>query len=253
MARFDYDRGDTHRVYDEARRLPEATLRLWLEALSRHVPIDRVAMIADVGCGTGRFAAGLAAHFGATVCGIDPAGKMLSVARQQSAANALLLRGRAEALPVRDAAMDLVFLSMVYHHLEDRRAAVGEFRRLLAPGGRLAIRTALRERLDTYLWLRFFPAARPIEFGRTPSSEELVRQARAGGFALQAHDVVRHPFAATLVEYGEKIGRRGLSSLQAIPDEEFERGVERLRHWCNKHEMGDPVFEEIDLFVFEAR
>lgn len=250
MARFDFDRSDIHVSYDDSRRLPQATLARWLEALSRHVDPEAVDTVVDVGCGTGRFARGLAEHFGATVCGVDPSGNMLAAAQQGSGAGATLVRGEAEALPLRDDAADLVFLSMVYHHLRDTAAAAREFGRVLRPGGFLAIRNSVRERLDSYLWLRFFPAARVIEFDRVPSCDGLIASPSGNGFALQAHAVVRHPFADNLRHYAEKIGLRGLSSLKAIADDEFEQGMADLREYCRRHDTGEPVFEDIDLFVF---
>ena len=253
MARFDYDQTDIHATYREARRLPEATLALWLEALAEHVPADSVNLIVDVGCGTGRFCDGLAERFSARVYAIDPSEKMLSVARGDIRSGRVkLVRAAAESMPLRDGAADLAFLSVVYHHLRDQRRAAREFGRVLGAGKWLAIRTAVRERLDSYLWLRFFPAARPIEFGRTPATDELTGLLRSTGFRLDAHTVVRHPFAENLTTYGEKIGMRGLSSLKAIGDEDFVQGMAGLRVHCEQHDTGEPVSEDIDLFVFRA-
>jgi ArsR family transcriptional regulator len=58
------------------------------------------------------------------------------------------------ALPLRDEAFDLVVLQMVLHYAEDPAKAVAEARRVLAPGGIMAVvdlaphdRTELRERM----------------------------------------------------------------------------------------------------------
>jgi len=253
MARFDYDRTDIHATYREARRLPEATLALWLDALAEHVPADSVNFIVDVGCGTGRFCDGLAERFSAPVCAIDPSEKMLSVALGDIRSDRVkLMRAAAESMPLRDGAADLAFLSVVYHHLRDKRQAARELRRVLGEGKWLAIRTAVRERLDSYLWLRFFPAARPIEFGRTPATDELTGLLQSTGFRLHAHTVIRHPFAENLTTYGEKIGMRGLSSLKAISDEDFRQGMAGLKAYCTAHDTGEPAWEDIDLFVFRA-
>jgi SAM-dependent methyltransferase len=253
MGRFDYDQSDIHATYNQARKLPETTLQLWLDALAQHVPEDAVDLIADVGCGTGRFCGGLAHRFSAMVCAVDPSWNMLSVAGQEVASERVkLIRGCAEAMPLADSVADLLFLSVAYHHLDDRKRGAAEFRRILKRGRWLAIRTAVRERLDSYLWLRFFPAARPIEFGRTPAMEELTGLLTANGFRLDAHTVVRHPFAENLTVYAEKIGLRGLSSLKAISDEDFDEGMAALGAHCAQHDDGEAVCEDIDLFVFCA-
>jgi ubiquinone/menaquinone biosynthesis C-methylase UbiE len=253
MARFDYDQSDIHATYREARRLPAATLELWLDALAQRVPADDVGLAVDVGCGTGRFCEGLARRFSATVYAIDPSERMLSVARRDIRSDRVkLVRGVAESMPLPDGAADLAFLSVVYHHLHDRGRAAREFRRVLGEGKWLAVRPAVRERLDSYLWLRFFPAARPIEFGRTPATDELTGLLESSGFGLHAHTVVRHPFAGNLATYAEKIGMRGLSSLKAVPDEDFHEGMAELKAYCTEHDTGEPVREDIDLFVFRA-
>lgn len=94
--------------------------------------------VVDVGCGRGRQALELNRRFGFNVIGIDP------VHRQQDAANeATSLRsgsvtfreGRAEAIPVPDTTIDLIFCreSLMYADLD---AAMSEFRRVLRAGGR---------------------------------------------------------------------------------------------------------------------
>lgn len=251
MDRFRYDDSDIHLSYARSRKLPDRALRLWMEAVARHVP-GEVARIADVGCGTGRFAAGLTEQFDAKVIGIDLSEKMLSVAccevRNESVR---LTRAGAERLPIRDAALDLVFVSMVWHHIAGKGEAAREFGRVLAPGGRVVIRTATRELLPSYLWSRFFPKAAEIDAERTPSRAEIVGALEQAGLRLAAHEVVAHPFADSLTDYAEKIAMRGLSPLKQTSNEEFGAGMAALREYCREHETGEPVTEDIELFVFK--
>ena len=264
MSAFNYDESDIHRRYDRARGLPAATLDLWMRTLARHVGSART--IVDVGCGTGRFTLALARHFAARVYGVDPSSKMLETARaalkeatgeegsagESAAPRVEFWRGAAERLPLPSGVAELVFLSMVYHHIEDRPRARDEFARVTGPRGRVAVRTATRERAGSFLWQRFFPEARELEARRTPSARELVPLFEAGGFRLEAHEVVRQFFASDAREYCEKIGLRGLSSLRAIPDAVFAEGLARLRAHCAAHPSG-PVLEDVDLFVFAKR
>lgn len=255
MKPFDYDEGEIHRRYDRARNFSGATLRLWMERLAAHVPPAEVKSVVDLGCGTGRFTVALAETFAASVHGVDPSAKMLKVARANvsgspASARITLTRGSAEDIPLEDESADLVFLSMVYHHLRDKPRACAEFRRVLKQSGRLAVRTATREGLDAYEWLSFFPEALEIEAGRNPSKEELVAVVESGGFKLAAHEVVRQLFAKDYVEYVEKISLRGVSSLEAIPDGAFRDGLARLRRHCEAQGAAGPVYEDVDLFVF---
>src|SRR4051794_39954624 len=66
--------------------------------------------LVDVGCGTGN-AALLAAERGARVTGVDPAARLLDVARERAAARGLtatFARGDAAALPLGDGEADVV-------------------------------------------------------------------------------------------------------------------------------------------------
>ena len=253
MAGFRYDDTDIALRYGRARELPEETLALWLEAVARDVSPASTKVIVDVGCGTGRFAKGLSERLSAFVCGVDPSHKMLGVARDTLYSPGIgFVQGVAEALPLADGAADLVYLSMVYHHLDNEFEAAAEFRRILSTTGSLCIRTSTQESMDSYLWLRFFPSAREIELPRAPSRGGLVSFLGAYGFVLARHAILRQLFGRDLGEYVEKIALRGLSSLQAIPDREFDDGVGRLREYCTAHETGEAVLEEIDLFVFRC-
>ena len=110
-----YDSTDIPDSYVEGRRLPQDTLTLWLEAISRRARIGSQATILDVGCGTGRFSKPLSEHFGARLVGVDPSLRMLTQARElNSSPRIVYLWGKAEELPVADGAVALVYLSIVW-------------------------------------------------------------------------------------------------------------------------------------------
>ena len=111
---MDYDQTAIPETYDRGRSHSPAVLRLWMEALSSHVPRDGVRDIVDLGCGTGRFSFGLADHFEAQVIGVDPSEKMLQQARAKASSHRVSFRhGGGEALPLQDRSADMVFLSVV--------------------------------------------------------------------------------------------------------------------------------------------
>jgi ubiquinone/menaquinone biosynthesis C-methylase UbiE len=111
----------------------------------------------------------------------------------------VFVQGSAENIPLADGVTDLVFLSMVYHHLQGKGQAVCEFKRVLKAGGLLCIRTSTQESMDSYLWLRFFPGAREIELGRAPSRKGMTDFLQGHGFAPQGHTIVRQLFAENRV------------------------------------------------------
>jgi ubiquinone/menaquinone biosynthesis C-methylase UbiE len=114
------------------------------EQLSHLQPGDSVV---DVGCGPGT-AVRRAARLGATVIGVDPAPVMLRVARILTSPStaARYAAGTAEALPLADKSVSVLWTIASVHHWADLDAALVEARRVLNPGGRLvAIERHTRE------------------------------------------------------------------------------------------------------------
>ena len=96
--------------------------------------------VLDLGCGTGN-AALLAARPGVRVTAVDPAPRLLGVARDRAAAEGKqieFVEGRAESVPVEAGAVDVV-LSVFAVIFADPAAAAGELARVLAPGGRVVL------------------------------------------------------------------------------------------------------------------
>ena len=85
--------------------------------------------VLDVGCGTGLHLR-LFAERGAAGVGVEPSREMLGRARERLGGDALLVRGRAEALPFRDGAFDVVTLITSLEFVGDARAAFAEAARV---------------------------------------------------------------------------------------------------------------------------
>ena len=96
--------------------------------------------VIDVATGTGPVAAAAHAIVGPSgrVIGIDPSGGMLRVAVQK-AAGARFVQAVGEALPVRDETFDMLTMGYALRHVSDLRKAFAEYRRVLKPGGQVAI------------------------------------------------------------------------------------------------------------------
>ena len=98
--------------------------------------------VLDVACGTGVVARLAADRVGpaGSVAGADVNPGMLGVARTVAASSGRTsiqwYETAAEAMPLPDAAFDVVFCQLALQFFADRSAAVKEMRRVLAPGGR---------------------------------------------------------------------------------------------------------------------
>lgn len=122
----------------------EVTAALLLPAA--RVLVDRAALtvgerVVDVGCGSGN-AALLAATQGVDVVGVDPAPRLLEVARERAAAQGLratFVQGEAAALPLDDASADVLLSVFAVIFASDAAAAAAEMARVTAPGGRIVL------------------------------------------------------------------------------------------------------------------
>jgi SAM-dependent methyltransferase len=97
--------------------------------------------VVDVGCGTGN-ATLLAAARGARATGVDPAQRLLAVARERAAAHGLaatFAAGDAAALPLADGAAGAVLSVFGVIFAPDAGAAAREMARVTAPGGRIVL------------------------------------------------------------------------------------------------------------------
>lgn len=168
---------DRHaRQWDDLARtlLPVPDYRERLLAL---VPAGKT--VVEVGLGTGGLLPALAAKAG-TVIGVDHSPAMLEEARRRLALAGLagidLRLGEMTHLPLPDKAVDCAVLNMVLHHAADPPAVLAEIRRVLTPGGVLALadlsrheREMAREQLADQ-WLGF-------------EEEELTAWLKAAGFS----------------------------------------------------------------------
>jgi ubiquinone/menaquinone biosynthesis C-methylase UbiE len=97
--------------------------------------------VLDLGCGTGN-AALAAARRGADVMAIDPAQRLLDVARARAAQASLRISfapGHAAAIPAADRSFDAVVAVFSAIFAPDPQAAVTEMCRVVRPGGRLVV------------------------------------------------------------------------------------------------------------------
>jgi len=106
----------------------------------------------DVGCGTGTLALAVARHVGSSgrVVGIDPSAQQIARARAKAARVHAPLDFQIaviEQLPFPDQTFDVVFSTLMMHHLPAplKRQGLAEIARVLKPGGRLVIGDFVRK------------------------------------------------------------------------------------------------------------
>ncbi|HEY7421654.1 MAG TPA: class I SAM-dependent methyltransferase [Gaiellaceae bacterium] len=111
---------------------PEEALR-WSAG---KLELEPGARVLDVGAGTGKLTRGLVA-LGFAVVAVEPGGPMLEQLRA-AVREAEAHEAPAEAIPLPDEAVDAAFAGQAYHWF-DRERALPELRRVIKPGGGLAL------------------------------------------------------------------------------------------------------------------
>jgi ubiquinone/menaquinone biosynthesis C-methylase UbiE len=248
-----YERADVAAAYRTARALPAEASAVWVAAFKRALDGASVRRALDVGAGTGRFTRLLAHAVSAPVIAIEKSSGMTDARETRDLASVRFARGVAESLPLRSASVDVALLSMVYHQITDRDAALRELSRVMRAEARVLVRTPTRETLGEFppQWMRCFPEVVAFDIARMPSHAGLVEQFEGARFALRAHTVVRQRIAANLAEYVARIGSRAYSSMQALPDDVWMRRFAEFEAYCRTAPDG-PVDEPVNLFVFEG-
>src|SRR5882757_6828005 len=108
-------------------------------------------VIADLGAGEGTFSQLLALH-AERVIAVDNSEKMVEfgskIARTHRLRNLEFRLGDLELVPIADGEVDLAFFSQSLHHALHPEQAIAEARRILKPGGRIAIIELLRHQFE---------------------------------------------------------------------------------------------------------
>lgn len=101
--------------------------------------------VADIGAGSGYFTLPIAQRVApGNVFAVDPSTELLETIRCKLVApgapkNIELIVGEDSATGLAAASCDLIFLSAVWHEIDDHKAALREFSRIAAPNAKLAI------------------------------------------------------------------------------------------------------------------
>jgi ubiquinone/menaquinone biosynthesis C-methylase UbiE len=221
------------------------------DAVRRFASAASAPEVLEVGCGTGHWLAALAPHV-RSAAGLDPSAGMLSRARA-AVPGAMLVRGRASALPWPAASFDRVLAVNALHHFGGPDAFVAEARRVLRPGGGVLV-VGLDPHVGVDRWWIYehFPSALAADRARYPATARLRELLASAGFVNAETTVAQHrPVSLTIAEADARglLARDSTSQLAVIGTAEYETGVARLR--ALRAEPGAPeVTLSADLRVY---
>ncbi len=210
--------------YDELRPADTGWWEIF-DALVAAGGIEPHVRALDVGCGTGRFAHALAER-GVRVWGVDASAEMLDQARARPLPGGGFKQAPAERLPFKDGWFDAAVMRQSIH-LVERPAAFREVRRILAPGGRLAVATFHPGHFDRVWISRVVPEVVDIDRARFPDPETLRAELGDLGFANVTVRRIRQQTTLTREEALARLRGRYISTLHLVDEDAYREGVER--------------------------
>jgi len=185
----DYDRVSVDRQFQSGKMLV------------RELAVAPGERVLDVGCGTGLLAGHIADLVGATgyVLGVDPLPLRIELAQAKARPNLQFKVADAYDLSsIPAAGFDVVCLNAVFHWLPEKSGPLGEFTRVLKPGGRLGISSGAKGPRTRYQELISEVLARPPfnAYARPPDGlthrvdeQEMRQLLTAAGFEVKSIEV----------------------------------------------------------------
>jgi ubiquinone/menaquinone biosynthesis C-methylase UbiE len=209
--------------------------------------------VLEVGCGTGHWLRSLCER-SVRVAGVDLSASMLEYAHAQ-APDAPLVQGSAECLPWAHGSFDRVFYINALHHFQDKVASLQEAARVLRRGGRMmTIGLDPYAGSDRWYIYEYFEPALDIDRRRYPAASQIRDWMQGLGFETCVtrevqHLPVRLPARASL-EKG-RLDKHVTSQLGVLSDEEYHRGIERIRAAMEAAEArGEDLYLYADLRLY---
>jgi ubiquinone/menaquinone biosynthesis C-methylase UbiE len=195
------------------------------QLLLDHVPLPPRAIALDVGCGTGFPAIELAERLGpdSRVHGLDPWRPALDRARAKAASRGVAQvefdEGDAARMPYEDARFDLIVSNLGLNNFRDPESAIAECRRVLRPGGTLALSTNL--------------------VGTMAEFYEVLQRVLDDTGGERAPGALRHHIEkrASVARVGDLFGRHGFRIVrveQRTQRMRYAGGTALLNHWFIK-------------------
>jgi SAM-dependent methyltransferase len=198
--------------------------------------------VLDIGCGTGRFLAQLAAI--AKAWGVDASPEMLEVARSRAGGAGLKL-GSAEELPFKDGWFERATMWLVAHLL-DRPRAFAEAHRVLSPGGCFAVATFDPSYFDEFWLNELFPSMEAVDRERFPAAPALEAELGGAGFDVRLLRLSQRG-SLSRGDALERIRGKHISTFDLISDDEYEAGLARA-----ERELPEQVDYRVEWLVAVA-
>ena len=231
--------------YDRTRVPTGAEIILGCLAVAGDGPLASLRVL-DAGCGTGSYTAALRSHVG-MIDAVDLNPSMLQVARAKlgdtPGCPVALHEADIGTLPFEDGRFDAVMVNQVLHHLPDAphdrrtllRRVLGEFVRVLRPGGAAIINTCSHDQLRRGWWYAaLIPEAVEAMCRRHADTTVLIGLLAEAGLTPAGRFVPSDALIQGDAYFDgrgplDPAWRRGDSLWSVVSEAELERALDRLR------------------------
>jgi len=212
-----------------------------LQALLALIRSTQVQTILEVGCGTGFWLAGLQITTlepaEPKFFGLDLSRGMLQQARIRNA-NAGLIQGRAESLPLEEESFDLIYCVHALHHFTRQQEFVAGCLRWLKPGGMLAIigsdphpQSPYHQRGEWYVY-KYFEGVQETDLARFPSWGQVTSWMIGAGYTRiewRPIEVLHDSWQGVQVFTDPFLDKKATSQLAILSEADYQAGLNRMR------------------------
>ncbi len=214
--------------YDQFRRGSAPYLFSIVSLLKKHNTVS----LLDIGCGTGNLFYQLSHHWHGKYIGLDISEKMLRKA-QEKQVPAHWICADVRNIPSYNNSFDGITGIYILHLLENIPEVLKECRRVLKRGW-IAFVSAPHHFITNHPLNQYFPSFSEIDARRFPKEQDIIEMLLNESFYnvhCEYYILVRDWLSE---EYLQKIESKFISTLRLLPQNEFEKGLTKMREELSK-------------------
>ncbi|QGH35501.1 methyltransferase domain-containing protein [Gracilibacillus salitolerans] len=187
--------------------------------------------VLDLSCGTGLYLEKQTNYFNGLDIkwsGLDLSDQMLNKAKEK-VKNVELIQADVADMPYESETIDFISNSYAFHHYMDKGAALNEIYRVLKKGGIYKLHNIAIHDMPKWWAYHYFPSAYYEDLKRFWNKDVIYNELTSRGFEVNLEITYRME-NIKVIDYIDHVENRDISVLTLIHDEDYEKGLERMRY-----------------------